>query len=88
MLFKDFLGGTSSWQQFSYDVRTYFRLSKDARHKLALWTFGDLVTGGEAPYLDLPSTGATSTRAPDAATRRGGSAARGCCTPRRSTAGP
>jgi hypothetical protein len=57
MLFKGFLGGTSSWQQLSYDVRTYFRLSRDARHRLALWTFGDLVTGGEAPYLDLPSTG-------------------------------
>jgi outer membrane protein assembly factor BamA len=53
----DFLGGTSSWQQFSYDLRTYVRLSKDARHRLAFWTFGDLVTGGVAPYLDLPSTG-------------------------------
>ena len=57
MLFKGFLGGTSNWQQFSYDLRTYFRLSGDARHKLAVWTFGDLVTGGVAPYLDLPSTG-------------------------------
>ena len=34
-----------------------FRLSKDVRHKLAFWSFGDLVTGGEATYLDLPSTG-------------------------------
>jgi hypothetical protein len=57
MLFEGWLGGTSTWQQFSYDLRTYLRLSKDARHKLAFWTFGDLVTGGEAPYLDLPSTG-------------------------------
>jgi outer membrane protein assembly factor BamA len=57
MLFKDFLGGTSNWQQLSYDARTYLRLSRDARHKLAFWTFGDLVTGGVAPYLDLPSTG-------------------------------
>ncbi len=57
MFFEDFLGGTSNWQQFSYDLRTYVRLSRDARHKLALWTFGDLVTGGVAPYLDLPSTG-------------------------------
>jgi outer membrane protein assembly factor BamA len=55
--FKGFLGGTSNWQQFSYDLRTYLRLSRDARHKLAFWTFGDLVTGGVAPYLDLPSTG-------------------------------
>ncbi len=57
MLIEDFLGGNSTWQQFSYDLRTYVRLSKDGRHKLAFWTFGDLVTGGEAPYLDLPSTG-------------------------------
>ena len=57
MFFEDFLGGTSTWQQFSYDLRTYARLSRDARHKLAFWTFGDLVTGGVAPYLDLPSTG-------------------------------
>ena len=57
MLIDDFLGGDSTWQQFSYDLRTYARLSRDARHKLAFWTFGDLVTGGVAPYLDLPSTG-------------------------------
>ena len=57
MLFEDLLGGTSNWQQFSYDLRTYLPLSKDTRHKLAFWTFGDLVTGGVAPYLDLPSTG-------------------------------
>jgi Omp85 superfamily domain len=57
MFFEDFLGGSSSWQQFSYDLRTYARVSRDARHKIAFWTFGDLVTGGVAPYLDLPSTG-------------------------------
>jgi outer membrane protein assembly factor BamA len=57
MFFEDFLGGSSNWQQFSYDLRTYARLSRDERHKLAFWTFGDLVTGGTAPYLDLPSTG-------------------------------
>ena len=57
ILIDDFLGGDSTWQQFSYDLRTYARLSRDGRHKLAFWTFGDLVTGGVAPYLDLPSTG-------------------------------
>ena len=56
-LFDDFLGGDSSWQQLSYDLRTYRKLSRDGRHKLAFWTFGDLVTEGVAPYLDLPSTG-------------------------------
>jgi hypothetical protein len=57
MFFEDFLGGTSDWQQLSYDVRSYFRLSRDARHKLAFWLSGDFVTGGTAPYLDLPATG-------------------------------
>ena len=57
MFFDGFLGGTSSWQQLSYDVRRYVRLSANARHKLALWLTGDFVTGGTAPYLDLPATG-------------------------------
>jgi hypothetical protein len=57
MFFQGFLGGTSNWQQVSYDVRTYVRLSQDARHRLAFWASGDFVTGGTAPYLDLPATG-------------------------------
>jgi outer membrane protein assembly factor BamA len=57
MFFKGFLGGTSTWQQLNYDLRTYVRLSADARHRLAFWTFGNLVTGGVPPYLDLPATG-------------------------------
>jgi len=54
--FEGFLGGTSSWQQLNLDTRTYFRLSRDARHRLGVWLFGNLVTGGEAPYFDLPAT--------------------------------
>jgi outer membrane protein assembly factor BamA len=57
MYFKGFLGGTSDWQLVHYDLRTYLRLTKDARHKLAFWFFGDLVTGGTPPYFDLPTTG-------------------------------
>ena len=57
MFFEDFIGGTSSWQQVSYDTRAYVRLSRDARHKLAFWLSGDFVAGGAAPYLDLPATG-------------------------------
>jgi hypothetical protein len=56
MFFGGFLGGTSTWQELNYDLRTYLRLTRDARHKLAFWTFGNLVTGGTAPYLDLPAT--------------------------------
>jgi hypothetical protein len=55
--FEGFLGGASSWQQVSYDTRTYFRLTRDARHKLTFWLSGDFVTSGVAPYLDLPATG-------------------------------
>jgi hypothetical protein len=38
-------------------VRTYRPLTHDARHKLALWFLGNLVTGGTAPFLDLPEIG-------------------------------
>jgi hypothetical protein len=55
--FEGFLGGASDWQQVAYDVRTYVRLSRDARHKLAFWLAGDFVIAGTAPYLDLPATG-------------------------------
>jgi hypothetical protein len=55
--FEGFLGGTSTWQQFSADVRTYRPLTRDARHRLAFWFLGDFVTAGTAPYFDLPATG-------------------------------
>ena len=55
-LFNGFLGGDSSWQKLTLDVRTYVNLSRDRRHKLAFWAYADLVTGGVAPFLDLPST--------------------------------
>jgi outer membrane protein assembly factor BamA len=54
--FEGFLGGTSSWQQLNCDLRTYLRLSADARHRLAVWAYGNFVTGGDAPYFDLPAT--------------------------------
>ena len=57
MFFHGFLDGTSTWQLTHADLRTYLRLTKDARHRLAFWAFGNLVTGGVAPYFDLPSTG-------------------------------
>jgi hypothetical protein len=54
--FDGFLGGASSWQQLNVEARTYVRLNADARHRLAVWLSGNLVTGGEAPYFDLPAT--------------------------------
>jgi hypothetical protein len=55
--FKNFLGGDSSWSNLYTDVRTYKVLSRDRRHRLAFWVFGDFVTSGRAPYLSLPTTG-------------------------------
>jgi hypothetical protein len=55
--FDGFLGGTSTWQEFSFDARTYKSLADDGRRKLAFWFLADMVTGGVAPYLDLPTTG-------------------------------
>jgi len=56
LFFEGFLGGTSSWQQFNYDLRTYLRLTADARHRLAFWLYANLLTGGNPPYLDLAAT--------------------------------
>ena len=55
-LYDGFLGGDSSWQKLNLDLRTYINLSRDHRHKIAFWGFADLVVGGVAPFLDLPST--------------------------------
>jgi hypothetical protein len=57
MLFDDFLGGDSSWQKVNLDARVYVSLSQDRRHRIGFWGFADLVTGGVAPFFDLPSTG-------------------------------
>ena len=54
---KDLLGGDSTWQELYLDTRTYRRLDPRGRHMLAIWVWGDMVTGGVAPYLDLPATG-------------------------------
>ena len=55
--FDGFLGGDSTWQQLTVDVRTYRKLTRDGRQKLAFWFLSDNVLGGTAPYLDLPATG-------------------------------
>ncbi len=56
--FKDVLGGDSVWQEVLLDLRAYTKVKGDGRHKLAFWLYGDFVTDGVAPYLDLPSIGA------------------------------
>jgi outer membrane protein assembly factor BamA len=54
--FNGFLGGDTTWQEMYVDLRTYRKLTDDGRRRLAFWLLGDLVTGGTAPYLDLPET--------------------------------
>jgi hypothetical protein len=55
--FNGFLGGDSTWQQMTLDLRTYHRLTRDGRQRLAFWFISDNVLSGTAPYLDLPATG-------------------------------
>ncbi len=55
--FEDVLGGDSTWQELYLDARTYTPLGLGGSRKLAFWLFGDFVTGGHAPYLDLPAIG-------------------------------
>jgi outer membrane protein assembly factor BamA len=57
MSFDGFLGSDSNWQRVTLDVRSYRKLSRDSRHKVAGWLYSELIVGGAAPYLDLPGTG-------------------------------
>jgi Omp85 superfamily domain len=54
--FANFLGGSSTWQEVSFDARTYKKISPEGRQKLAFWFLGDMVTGGTVPFWDLPYT--------------------------------
>jgi surface antigen Omp85-like protein len=51
------LGGDATWQQLSVDVRTFRPLTRTGSHLIAAWLLADLITGGVAPYLDLPTIG-------------------------------
>jgi len=51
------LGGDATWQELTIDVRTFRPLTRSGSHRLAFWFLSDLVTGGVAPYLDLPTIG-------------------------------
>lgn len=55
--FNGFLGGDATWQAVNLDMRTYRKLTPGGRNKLAFWFQGNLVTGGTAPFFDLPEIG-------------------------------
>lgn len=53
-----FLGSTKNSSLLWLEYRDYFPLNKERpRHMLAFWTFGNFVTSGDVPYLDLPAIG-------------------------------
>ena len=85
--FDGFLGGDSTWQETSFDLRTYRALTRDGRHTLAFWFLGDFVTGGVAPYFDLPGDRRRFVRALGPRLRRGPVSRRSAaCTARSNTA--
>jgi len=51
------LGGDATWQELLVDVRTYRPLTASGSQRVAFWLLTDLITGGTAPYFDLPTTG-------------------------------
>lgn len=51
------LGSTTNWQALITDVRKYVPFPRGSRNVLAFWNVNWLTFGGQAPYLDLPSTG-------------------------------
>lgn len=51
------LGGDATFQQLSFDVRAFQSLTRSGSQRLAFWFMSDLITGGIAPYLDLPTIG-------------------------------
>jgi outer membrane protein assembly factor BamA len=53
----DLAGGASNWQETFVDVRSFVSLTKDGRHRLAAWAYGDASWSGAPPYFDLPSLG-------------------------------
>jgi len=53
---KGLLGGDSSWQEVDADARAYLPLGGGDRHRIALWSYANVITKGVAPYFDVPAT--------------------------------
>ena len=53
--FDGFAGGSSTWQRLETEARTYKAFDREARQTIGVWFLGEFVTGGTAPYFDLPS---------------------------------
>ena len=52
-----FLGSDNNWQSLLLEFKKYLKLRRNSKNILALWSYNWLTTGGNPPYLMLPSTG-------------------------------
>jgi hypothetical protein len=50
------LGSDANWQSLKFDFRKYFKVSSNSNNVFAVWSIVQF-TSGNAPYLDLPTTG-------------------------------
>ena len=55
--YVDLLWNKSNYRSLIIDTRKYFKPSKKSENILAFWTYDWFTFNGNAPYLDLPSTG-------------------------------
>ena len=55
----EFLGSTKTSSNLWLEYRDYFNLSGEEtpEHLLAIWTYANIVTSGDSPYMDLPAVG-------------------------------
>ena len=54
----EFLGSSKNSTVLWLEYRDYIHLSESRpRHLIGFWTYGNFVTSGNVPYLDLPSVG-------------------------------
>jgi hypothetical protein len=52
-----FIGSQSNWQSLLVEFRKYVPLPFGSKNVIAFWSYNWLTTGGNPPYLLLPSTG-------------------------------
>jgi hypothetical protein len=54
----EFLGSSKNSTLLWLEYRDYFNLSKKVpRHLIGIWFYGNFVTSGDVPYMDLPAVG-------------------------------
>ncbi len=54
----EFLGSSQNSTMLWAEYRHYFILNKERpRHQIACWAYGNFVTSGNVPYMDLPAVG-------------------------------